>query len=58
MECEHKWKIIKEIPLIERGLIFFWRINTYTIYHLKCEKCGNINRRWTEGIENKKGANE
>lgn len=39
-DCQHKWKIIK---VIERTHENFIKIKSpETVYHLRCEKCGDI----------------
>lgn len=39
--CDHKWKIIQEID-VENSDDSGNVVETFTRYHLQCEKCGNV----------------
>lgn len=42
VKCDHKYKIIKESDYEEVGYYSGKKMNVGYIYHLQCEKCGNI----------------
>lgn len=37
--CRHEWEIIKSIPVYENSSD---ELPSYTRYHLRCKKCGEI----------------
>ena len=45
-ECEHKFKVLKEIK--KEGKNMFGLKTEDLIYHLQCEKCGDIVSRKTQ----------
>jgi len=48
-ECQHKWKIIKQFKKESKNL-FGLKVED-TIYHLQCEKCGDVCSRVTQGSD-------
>ena len=49
-DCEHKFKIHKEIKKVGKNLLGQKTIDT--IYHLQCEKCGKMKTEIAQGAEN------
>jgi len=50
MECEHKFKIIKQFKKISKNILGM--VLEDTIYHLQCEKCGDLISRIVKGYCN------
>ena len=49
MECNHKFKILKEFTRVSKNLMGLKKEET--VYHLQCEKCGELKTQICEGIE-------
>lgn len=47
--CDHKWKIIKQFKEISKSLMGKKLVDT--IYHLQCEKCGDLKSRRAQGFQ-------
>ena len=49
IECDHKWKIMKEFVREHKNLMGGKSMET--VYHLQCEKCGDVCSRVCNGAE-------
>ena len=47
--CQHKWKIMKTIERTNKNLMGVKTAET--VYHLRCEKCGDLCSRRCVGNE-------
>ena len=47
--CQHKWKVMKTIERTHKNMM--GAKSPETVYHLKCEKCGDLCSRRCFGNE-------
>ncbi len=47
--CQHRWKIMKTIERTHKNML--QQTSPETVYHLRCEKCGDLCSRRCYGNE-------